>query len=110
MKMIRLSKETIDKIFEEAKDQYDYMIALYKIAFEDFNDIHFINGFPQVSEHTNSYLSGKSMEFDREKHPDVMNGGMWLNKGFGSNTNQPKDDWMIDVSTCKITYNEPAEL
>ena len=105
--MIPLTKETIDKIFDKAKEQYDYTLALYRIAFPDYDSIISIDGHPQVSRSTGEYIFDKAIAFDKIQHPNVVNGGLWLNKGFGSNDGSDKD-WKIDVSTCKTKYNEPA--
>ena len=99
---MELSKETIDEIFESAKDQYDYAIALYKIAFTDFEIINEIDGHPKVSKNTATYIFDKAIAFDKIHHPDVINGGLWLNKGFGSS--EDMKDWTVDISSCKLIY------
>lgn len=106
--MIPLSKETIDKIFDEAKEQYDYTLALYRIAFPDYDSITSIDGHPQVSRTTGEYIFDKAIAFDKIHHPNVINGGLWLNKGFSSSDSKMKD-WIVDTSTCKIKYYEPAK-
>lgn len=106
--MIKLSKETIDDIFDKHENQHDVTLALYFIAFPDYYDLEFIDGHPKVSTDTNKYIFDKFMAFDREHHPNVINGGLWLNKGFGSSSDIK--DWIINVSTCKLIYNEQRKL
>ena len=103
--MKKLTKKQIDEIFEQAKEQYDYALALYKVAFPDFDDIKALDGHPKVSVETGKYLFDKAISFDREHHPDVVNGGLWLNKGFSSNDDVP--DWEIDISLVQIEYEIP---
>ena len=104
--MIELTKEKIDQIFEEArkeKHQTAYMLALYKLALPEWDRISKCD-WPEVSEETAEYVMSKAMEFDREFHPDVLNGGAWMNSGFKVSDNKEFPDWMIDTSNCKIEY------
>ena len=102
MKTIKLSKEAIDKAFEKAKEQADYAISLYKLAFSEWDDIKHVDGYPRVSKTTNKYIFDKAISFDKEKHPNVMNGGLWLDKGFS--TNEKVKDWEITLEDCEIEY------
>ena len=100
MKTIKFSKEIIDKIFEKAEGQADYFLSLYRLAFPEWDNIKHVDGYPRVSETTNKYIFGKAISFDKEKHPNVMNGGLWLDKGFG--TNEEVKDWEITLEDCVI--------
>lgn len=99
---IQLSKETIDKIFEKAEEQADYVINLYKIAFSEWDNIKHVDGYPIVSGTTNRYIFEKAVSFDKEKHPNLMHGGLWLNKGFGAS--EEVKDWEITLEDCVIEY------
>lgn len=101
-KLTNLSSKKIDKVFENAETQLDYLIKLYQIAIPNWNDVKNIDGFPKVSKTTNVYLFNKAIKFDQEKHPNVMNGGLWLDMGFGCSENLP--DWQISLNECKINY------
>ena len=103
--MEKLLKEQIDEIFEQAKHQVDAALALYRIAFPDWDNIKSLDGHPQVSKYTGTYIFDKFIAFDKEHHPEVVNGGLWMNKGFGSNTPVDKD-WRVITSNCKIEYHE----
>jgi len=102
MKTIKLSKETIDKAFEKAEKQSDYAINLYKLAFSEWDDIKHVDGYPRVSETTNKYIFDKAISFDKKNHPNVMNGGLWLDKGFS--INEKVNDWEITLEYCLIEY------
>lgn len=97
--MEKLSKEQIDKIFEESTDQVEAAIELYKIAFPNFEKLTSIDGHPQVSKVTNEYIFDKFIALDKQYHPTVINGGLWMNKGFGCSY-PPDQDWIIDLSKC----------
>jgi hypothetical protein len=43
-----------------------------------------VGGFPRVCKATGEYIK-KFIEFDRYHHPNVINGGLWLNNGWGTN-------------------------
>ena len=106
--MIPLTKEQIDQVFNSSAGQYDFAVGMYKIAFPDFDNIEFIDGWPRVSRETAEYIMDKAMAIDKEFHPDVICGGLWMNKGFSCN-NPIEQDWMIDISHCKIIYNEQQQ-
>jgi len=98
-----LTKETINALFEsELKKpnphQSNIVIALYKIAFPNWKKIKKLKGYPSVSKTTNEYLFSQFIQFDKQIHPNVLNGGCWLNKGFSTNKNL--QDWII--KPCEI--------
>ena len=39
---IKLSQKTIDAIFNNAKEQSEYVIALFKVAFSSWDEIKFV--------------------------------------------------------------------
>lgn len=99
--MIELTKEIIDKCFEGCINQHQYWHNLYKTAFKNWDNIKNIEGFPKVSKKTNEYLFHKCIIFDQKYHPNVLNGGLWINKGFGTNYDLEKD-WVIDISRVGV--------
>lgn len=105
---IKVTKEQINKIFEGSKDQADACVGLYKLAFPDWNNINKIDGWPKIGQEMAEYLFRKWTEFDRKHHPDVMAGGLWLNKGFCT-LNNDHLEWEIDISQVKLTYHGEIE-
>ena len=101
--MIKLTKNIINEIFENANEQGDYAMALYKIAFPDWDNIKAISGHPKISEETNKYIFDQAIAFDKEKHPGVMPGGLWVNIGFSS-LDETISNWIIDLSICQVEY------
>lgn len=96
-----LPKEKIDKAFNEAEHQTEYTIALYRIAYPTLWDqIEKVHGWPKVSKTTNEYIFGKAIEFDREHHPNVMAGGLWMNNGFGSK--EDAKDWTVYPTEVRL--------
>lgn len=102
--MNELTKEIIDKCFESCTNQHQYWRNLYGIAFKNWDNIKNIEGFPKVSEKTNEYLFHKCIVFDQKYHPNVLNGGLWVNKGFGTDFDL-KEDWVVDISKVKVFLN-----
>lgn len=102
--MIELTKQMIDDVFEKAEHQADWLIALYKTAFPNWDEIAKLKGFPAVSKATSDYLWLMAIDFDDEHHPDVQAGGMWLTHGFAW---AEMPDWMIDTSHCEVEYKTP---
>lgn len=99
--MKKLTKETIDKVFEQFDHQTDVCIGIYKLVFPNWDNIEKVDGWPSISKNTNEYIMRKFISFDRIHHPDVIKGGIWLNYGFSSlNNNVP--DWMVDDENVNI--------
>lgn len=100
-KVHELTKKMIDECFKEKSHQSECIISLYKIAFPDWDKIKEIDGFPCVSNETGKYICQKFMEFDKENHPTVMAGGIWLNNGFSIDS---MEDWKVDTSKVNSIY------
>ena len=100
---MKLTQEMINGIFEDANEQADYTLAIYKIAFPDWDDIKAISGYPKISQETNKYIFDQAISFDKKNHPDVISGGLWMNRGFSS-CDETVPDWTIDISTCQCEY------
>jgi hypothetical protein len=90
---MKLTKEMIDGIFGNAEDQAHALIELYKIPHPNWDKIKSISGFPRVSPDTCDYIFKKAIAFDKENHPDVTPGGLFLNKGFGNSDEIP--NWTV---------------
>ncbi len=87
-----ISKEIIDKLFEDAKDTDEATIELYKLAIPVFDELDKVENFPEISSDTNKYIFRKMIDLDVENKVTHMNGGRWLNSGFSTNNDLP--DWM----------------
>lgn len=101
-----LTKQQIDTIFDEAEHQADYVIALYRCAFPNWDDIEKVNGYPSISKATNEYIFKKAIEFDKVNHPQVLNGGLWLNNGF--KTVETMKDWFVRPCSYSFTLQPTA--
>lgn len=102
--MVKITKEEIDEIFANAENQADAVIELFKKVFPNWDDIISVNGYPTAGKEVSLYITQKSIEFDRLHHPDVLGGGLWMNKGFSSLDNEDVDDW--EVKPCDVTLKE----
>ena len=104
--MITITEEQIDELAKNAKHQSDIVIGLYKLVFPDFDKMESVGGFPKCSKETAEYIFMVCIDFDRTHHPDVVNGGLWMNNGFSTLNNDGIKDWEIDISECSPTYLE----
>lgn len=102
--MIPLSIDAINNCFQGKAHQADAWIALYRIAFPDWDEIKSIDSYPSVSAETDKYIFAAFIQFDQFHHPGVQVGGMWLNSGFRSQDGMP--NWCIDTDGCTIYYND----
>lgn len=94
------TQKKIDAIFEEAEDQEAAAIAVYTMAFPDWEKIVSIEGHPACGEVMQNYLFKKFICLDRKFHPEVMAGGLWLNKGFS--IDRKLGPWEIDASRATV--------
>jgi hypothetical protein len=45
------------------------------------------------------------MNFDREHHPKVMPGALWMNQGFSTRDGDGLPDWVVSFRHCTVHYN-----
>ena len=94
----KLTAEQVDKMAIEA-DQGEFLSRLYSYAFGDLWDkAAHVDGYPCVSTNTWKYICDAAIKIDKEKHPDVLAGGLWLNRGF---TTRPIPDWEIGFESVE---------
>lgn len=65
--------------------QAEAAIVLYRLAHPNHDDIEKFVGHPKVNRNTSEYIFKLFIQFDRCHHQNVINGGCWLNIGFGCN-------------------------
>jgi len=103
-----LSKDTIDTIFATAKEQWDYAVGLYKAAIDNYDAIIKLHGYPATSPLTAEYIWQKAIRYDKEYHPDILSGGLWMNYGFGADKNV--EPWTVQYDEDIIEYGTELEL
>lgn len=90
---MQIKKQDILNVFENAEDQIEALIGLNKLVYPDFDEIKRVNGFIKIGEKADLFISESFVEFDKQKHPEVMAGGMWM--CFGFSVDGSIDDWEI---------------
>jgi len=101
---MRLTSVQIDQAFEGKKNQHDVLLEIYKLVYRDWNSIERICGYPTVGKALSDYIWERFRSFDEYYHPDVIKGGLWLNKGFS--TNEKLNAWKVDLSTAEVYYKK----
>ena len=96
-----LTEQEIDEIFEFSRDQSEACVALYRLAFPEWDELKCIKGWPVVGKEAGLYISKKFMAFDRKHHPAFLNGGLWMNKGFS--TVAELGPWELCTDHCIIS-------
>ena len=99
---VPLTKEMIDRIFNESSSIDDYIIKLYKVAIPEWDSVKSINGYPVVNQITSLYIFEKAIAFDKIHYQKVLNGGSWMNPVFSSNDSESLEDWVIDNKNVKL--------
>ena len=92
----------LQKIFEEVEHQSSALVRIYKLVFPDWDQIKQIEGHPIVGKEMWQYIANLFIEFDREHHPETINGGLWINNGFSAS--DKLDGWSIDLGNCTVIY------
>ena len=103
IKSVRDLQVHLQTIFEKSGHQDSVIVKLYKMLFPDWEKIQRIEGFPSVGKALDEYIFNLFVAFDQEHHPNVFNGGAWINQGFSTNENL--DPWEISLENCKVIYS-----
>ena len=103
IKSVRDLQQHLQEIFEKSDHQDSVIVKLYKMLFPDWENIKRIEGFPAVGKALDEYIFNLFIEFDQKHHPDVFNGGAWIDKGFS--TNEKLEPWEISLEHCKVIYS-----
>lgn len=98
---VMLDKERVKVLFGIYNHQADVMIALCKMVYPEWDRIETIGDdtmtWPSVNNKTWKAICEMFMTFDQQHHPDVMNGGLWMNNGFSWEEDRETDlvDWEV---------------
>src|SRR5438105_4423522 len=95
------SKEAVEKIFEEAKSQEDYLVGIYRLVFPNWDDIETIHRWPSCNSETWGMICRMAMAWDELNCPEVLAGGAWMNNGFSSDNNI-KQNWRVSTRKCRL--------
>lgn len=114
---VALDPDAVRAAFEAAESQEDYILAVYKMVFPDWDRIERIDNWPGCSEATWKAIAELAMAADARIYPldsegfrRVMLGGAWLNTGFTNadpGLNSLKK-WEVTLSTCTVTYKRES--
>jgi hypothetical protein len=100
IKDLKALKDNIKAIFARHEHQSDALISIYRMVLPDWDRIETIEGFPEAGKDLWTFICRQFIEFDQEHHPDVFNGGIWMNNGFSSNNHL--EPWEISFENCKV--------
>lgn len=92
-------QESINLCFEGKNHQAEVLVSLYNLIIpkDEWSKLEKVNGYPEINPEVNQYIFKKFIAFDREHHPNVINGGLWMNNGFSSlNKDVPEDQIWLD--------------
>lgn len=95
-----LSEEAVRAVVDNAENQGDYIVGIYKLIHPDFDDIEQFNGWPRCGKKTWEYICRICQEKDRKLNEkrafdkQVMPGGCWMNNGFTFDA-EILGDWVV---------------
>jgi hypothetical protein len=104
---VRLTKEQVEAILvnpepDPTPTQGAALVSLFKLVFPEFDEIAGLDGFPKINKETNEYLFKLWIAFDQKYHPDVINGGCWMNYGWSSAAGNEHLAF-LEVERCAVT-------
>lgn len=103
-----VSPEQIDAIFEAHDNQHAVCVDLYRLAFPEYDNIEKIHGWPAVGEELGAYIWKRFMAFDKQHHPEVLSGGLWMNQGFSTHEGKQLGPWELSADNCKVVKKDPV--
>ena len=95
-------KQNIDRIFQESPSQSDALLAIYELFVPEFPNAKKLKGYPSIGDEGWKYICKKFMQLDQKYHPEVMAGGLWMNKGFSVDRNLK--GFQISMENCALEY------
>jgi len=105
---LTLTRDQIDRIFEEATSQADYIINLHKAALAahriNWDDIKQLDGYVRISVAGGAYLFDQAIRWDKRHCPGLLPGGGWLNRGFSSDQSLRTIGNEYEISLPAIDY------
>jgi hypothetical protein len=93
---IKLDPQAVDHLFERCINQFDVYLGLLRMVYPNWDRIEAVGTWPKTNTKTSNYLHLKFINFDRWHHPDVLMGGLWMNKGF--EVDDSLADWEVHQS------------
>jgi hypothetical protein len=103
-----LSPEFVREVFACCEHQREVLVTLYRAVFPEWENIEKLDGYPKCNRHTALEIGGQFIKFDQKHHPNVMNGGAWMDKGFSSSDAEHLANW--EVERCPFTLKREEEV
>lgn len=103
---VKLNPLDIAKLFTKFNHQSDWILGLFRMIYKDWDKIEDIDGFPICTEFTNKWIFTLAIPFDQLNHPDVMNGGAWMNNGFSTIDSKGLEDFEIKLAPYTLMRTE----
>jgi hypothetical protein len=98
-KIFPLTRAAIDGIFENSKDPYASLVALYRAVIIDFPKARKVENYPMISRNTSVYIIDKMQNQGCDKGLVSL---LWLNNGFSSSDHLP--DWTVDINKVILHF------
>lgn len=104
---IKINRQHVQEVFETAKDQGDYLVAIYRLVFPDFDELLNIPvGSVCCSDSTWKDICRLCMDWD-QKHVSSLSGGAWLNYGFANDSDLTLKDFEIEIRENMLERRKP---
>jgi hypothetical protein len=108
MKLI-LSEEKVRAIFSSSENEFDVLIALFKITISNWDEVEYIlEGKPHMGAEGWHAIYELFCKFN-EDHPgeSAFPGGLWLSMGFIKD--ESLGTWQVDSSEMKFAFKNVEE-
>ena len=94
----------LESLSKSCEHQSEFLVGIYKEVVPNWDAVVRIDGYPKAGEALAALLCFSAIEFDKEHHPDVYAGGLWLNIGFSRD--KSLKPWEISMEGVEVIYKE----
>lgn len=101
---VPLREEDVKALFEKHTHQADVIEGIYRLVLPDYDRIQRVEGWPSCNNDTWQEIALLFVQFDQKYHPEVMAGGLWMNRGFSTAHGERLRSWEVSLKGVELVY------
>jgi hypothetical protein len=108
MDTVKLDENKVKELFDTCETQGLVLFELLKMIYPDIEDWGpdvRLDGWPEANDYTNDTLYKLFIEYDKNHHPEVISGGLWMNRGFAY-SDEKLEDWEVIPVEAVVDGND----
>jgi hypothetical protein len=107
-----MEKEALQRalttIFAASANQSEALLRIYALFIPDWDQVEAVKGWPTLGQDLNDFIARLFIAYDTNHHPEVLPGGVWLNRGFSSSSKLAP--WAVDLASCEVVRKEENKV